>query len=79
MSSPAVTPRISTQTDAAKSGLSRVDAAELRSDAQILGASGVAAAVMIAAAHAELAAAVTTVVTAVATVPMWLRSRKLER
>ncbi len=55
------------------------EAAELRTDAQMLGASGAAAAAMIAVAHAEIAAAITAGLTVVGTVPLWLRARRMER
>lgn len=79
MSSPAVTATISTETEATENRETRVDTAELKSDAQTLGATGLVAAAMIGVAHAELAAVVTAVVTAVATVPLWVRARHLER
>lgn len=76
MSSPSLT----AEAEGREAGVhARAAAAELRTDAQMLGAGGAVAAAMIAVAQAELAAAITVGVTTAAAVPLWLRARRLER
>ena len=79
MSAQTLTSPVSAEIESQEQSRSVDDIAELRTDAQMLGASGIAAAGMIAFAHAELAAAVTAGLTAAATLPMWMRVRRLER
>lgn len=75
-----VTRQISTGIDRPRQTRStRADAEELKSDAQMLAAAGVAAAAMIGIAHAEVAAMLTAGLTALATVPLRLRARSVER
>lgn len=67
------------RTESRQQRRSTEDVAELKADVQLLGVSGIAAAAMIAVAQAEMAAAITAGLTAVAIIPMWLRVRRLER
>lgn len=77
MSAPALT--APSTAEGRQASRSAEDAAELKTDAQMLGLSGIAAAGMIAVAHAEVAAALTAGLTVLATVPLWLRARRVER